>query len=115
MHPETGRRCLYVNAQFTERMPQLARDESDALLGFLYRFAEQPQFTVRYRWSRGTIAMWDNRFTQHYVLNDFDGQRVIQRVTILGDLPEPAGDVTRWDTWAPAASRRPRSPADRRG
>jgi taurine dioxygenase len=45
---------------------------------------------VRYRWSEGTIAMWDNRCTQHHVLNDFDGERVIQRVTVMGDRPEPA-------------------------
>jgi taurine dioxygenase len=94
VHPETGRRCLYVNEQFTARIPQLSRDESDLLLGYLTKFAQQPQFTVRYRWTPGTIAMWDNRCTQHYVLNDFQGERVIQRVTILGDLPE--GDPPRW-------------------
>jgi taurine dioxygenase len=98
VHPETGRRCLYVNEQFTERLPQLAKDESDLLLGYLAKFAQQPQFTVRYRWSEGTLAMWDNRCTQHYVLNDFEGERVIQRVTILGDLPE--GDQPRWPHFA---------------
>jgi taurine dioxygenase len=94
VHPETGRRCLYVNEQFTARIAQLSREESDALLGHLTRFATQPQFTVRYRWTEGTIAMWDNRCTQHFVLNDFHGERVIQRVTILGDHPE--GEPPRW-------------------
>jgi taurine dioxygenase len=94
VHPETGRRCLYVNAQFTDRLAQLSRDESDLLLGYLTQFAVSPQFTVRYRWTEGTVAMWDNRCTQHFVLNDFVGERVIQRVTILGDLPE--GDEPRW-------------------
>jgi taurine dioxygenase len=94
VHPETGRRCLYVNAQFTARFPQLSRAESDALLAYLTQHAVQPRFTVRYRWTPGTIAMWDNRCTQHFVLNDFTGERVIQRVTILGDLPE--GTPPRW-------------------
>jgi taurine dioxygenase len=94
VHPDTGRRCLYVNEQFTARIPQLSSDESDVLLGYLTKFAQRPQFTVRHRWSPGTVAMWDNRCTQHYVLNDFTGERVIQRVTILGDLPE--GDPPRW-------------------
>jgi len=45
---------------------------------------------VRYHWTPGTIAMWDNRCTQHHVLNDFEGERVIQRVTVMGDRPAPA-------------------------
>jgi taurine dioxygenase len=95
VHPETGRRCLYVNGQFTERFPQLSRDESDMLLGFLVRHMAQPKFTVRYRWSTGTVAIWDNRCTQHSVVNDIDdAERVINRVTILGDLPE--GNEPRW-------------------
>jgi taurine dioxygenase len=94
VHPETGRRCLYVNAQFTDRFSQLSRDESDVLLGYLTRFAVEPRFTVRHRWTPGTIAIWDNRCTQHFVLNDFEGERIIQRVTILGDLPE--GNEPRW-------------------
>jgi taurine dioxygenase len=94
VHPVTGRKCLYVNGQFTERFAQLARDESDALLTFLQAFSVQPRFTVRYRWTQGTVAIWDNRCTQHFVLNDFEGRRVIERVTILGDLPE--GDEPKW-------------------
>jgi taurine dioxygenase len=100
VHPETGRRCLYVNGQFTERFPQLSRDESDMLLGFLVRHMAQPKFTVRYRWTTGTVAIWDNRCTQHFVVNDIDDDatRVINRVTILGDLPE--GNEPRWSHWA---------------
>ena len=70
VHPETGRRCLYVNEQFTERFPQLSRDESDMLLRHLWRFTVQPRFTVRWRWQTGTVAIWDNRCTQHFVVND---------------------------------------------
>jgi taurine dioxygenase len=95
VHPETGRRCLFVNRQFTSHFPQLRRSESDALLEYLCGFSEQPQFTVRYRWSEGTIGIWDNRCTQHHAVNDYDEHRVIHRVTILGDAPE--GPSARWE------------------
>ncbi len=101
VHPHTGRKCLYVNGQFTERFVQLSYDESKNLLDFLRSYATHPRFTVRYAWRKGTVAMWDNRCTQHAVLNDFEGLRVIQRVTILGDLPE--GAPPRWENYrAPA-------------
>ncbi|MCU1379180.1 MAG: taurine dioxygenase [Acidimicrobiales bacterium] len=100
-HPETGRASLFVNRQFTTRIVQLSKGESDALLGYLYAFSEQPQFNCRYRWTEGTIGIWDNRTTQHYVVNDFDGPRTISRVTILGDDPRPAGDPDRWPAYAP--------------
>jgi taurine dioxygenase len=95
-HPDTGRPSLFVNQQFTRRVPQLDRDESDALLAFLYAHSTQPHLGVRYGWQAGTVAVWDNRCTQHCAVNDYDGERVISRVTILGDLPEPAFDVERW-------------------
>jgi taurine dioxygenase len=57
-----------------------------------------PRFTVRYRWSEGTVAMWDNRCTQHFVLNDFDEERIIQRVTVMGDVPEAAA-APRWEPY----------------
>jgi taurine dioxygenase len=101
VHPETGRASLFVNRQFTDRIVQLSRGESDALLAYLYSFSEQPQFNCRYSWTEGTIGIWDNRTTQHYVVNDFDGPRALTRVTILGDHPEPAGDTTRWPAYAP--------------
>jgi taurine dioxygenase len=101
VHPETGRASLFVNRQFTDRIVQLSRGESDALLQYLYAFSEQPQFNCRYSWTEGTIGIWDNRTTQHYVVNDFDGPRALTRVTILGDDPVPAGDTSRWPTYAP--------------
>ena len=88
LHPVTGRKCLYVNGQFCERFVEMSHEESKSLLDFLRSYATQQRFTVRYRWAQGTAAMWDNRCTQHFVLNDFTERRVIQRVTILGDLPE---------------------------
>lgn len=105
-HPDTGRPALYVNEHFTRRIIELQAAESDLLLRHLTRWVQDPRFTVRYRWAPDTVAMWDNRCTQHYVLNDFVGERVIQRVTVMGDLP--VGDEPRWPAWTPtrgAASR----------
>jgi len=84
-HPETGQPALYVNEHFTRRIVELSAPESDVLLRYLTRFVSQPRFTVRYQWHPGTICMWDNRCTQHFVLNDFTGERIIERVTIMGD------------------------------
>ena len=97
VHPETGRRSLFVNEHFTRRIVELSDAESALLLGHLTRWIQQPRFTVRYRWSAGTIAMWDNRCTQHHVLNDFEGERMIQRVTVMGDDPQPAVPLPRWE------------------
>ncbi|MFW6094042.1 MAG: TauD/TfdA dioxygenase family protein [Pseudomonadota bacterium] len=98
LHPETGRRALYVNEHFTRRLVELSAGESDALLAFLTRWVSEPRFTVRYRWREGTVAIWDNRCTQHFVLNDFEGERIIQRVTVMGDEPQGVG-APRWQPW----------------
>lgn len=94
VHPLTGRKVLYVNEHFTRRIVELSHAESEMLLGYLTRWVTSPRFTVRYHWRAGTIAMWDNRCTQHFVLNDFVGERIIQRVTIMGD--DVAGPGPRW-------------------
>jgi taurine dioxygenase len=99
VHPDSGRRALYVNEHFTRRIVELSARESEMLLGFLTRWVQQERFTVRYRWSEGTIAMWDNRATQHCVVADFTGERVIQRVTIMGD--QVKGNEPRWPAWHP--------------
>ncbi len=85
VHPATGRKTLFVNQHFTRRIVEISREESDHLLSYLTRWIGREQFTLRYRWQAGTIAMWDNRCTQHKVLNDFDEERIIQRVTVMGD------------------------------
>ncbi len=95
VHPETQRKALYVNEHFTRRIVEMSPEESDALLGFLTRWVQKPQFTVRYHWQPNTVGIWDNRCTQHYVLNDFQGERIIQRVTVMGDKPE--GRSPRWE------------------
>ena len=98
IHPETKRKSLFVNQHFTRRIVELSHAESDALLGYLTRWASSSRFTVRYHWTPGTIAIWDNRCTQHCVLNDFEGERVVQRVTVMGDRPEPSGD-SNWEPY----------------
>lgn len=85
VHPETGRKVLYVNEHFTRRIVEMNATESDMLLAYLTKWVALPQFTVRYHWTEGTVCMWDNRCTQHFVINDFIGERVIQRATIVGD------------------------------
>ena len=95
VHPVTGKRSLFVNEHFTRRIVELSNDESQMLLGYLTKWVSNPRFTMRYRWSKGTIAMWDNRCTQHFVINDFDEERIIQRATVMGDLPE-AAEPPRW-------------------
>ncbi|ANY05632.1 TauD/TfdA dioxygenase family protein [Pseudonocardia sp. HH130630-07] len=94
VHPETGRRSLYVNRMFTRRIPQLTPGESTALLAHLFDVGEGPQRVCRYRWTEGGVAIWDNRATQHYAVNDYTGRRVGRRVTVLGDHPE--GEPARW-------------------
>jgi taurine dioxygenase len=103
VHPVTSRKSLFVNEHFTRRIVELSHKESEMLLGYLTRWASNPRFTVRYVWTAGTVAMWDNRCTQHYVLDDFEGERVIQRVTIMGDEPKPARPP-RWEPYRRAFS-----------
>lgn len=90
VHPVTGRKALYVNEHFTRRIVEMNATESEMLLGYLTRWVQNPRFTVRYHWSEGTLGIWDNRCTQHYVLNDFEGERIIHRVTVMGDKVEAA-------------------------
>ena len=85
LHPETQRRALYINQHFTRRIVELSPEESEAVLKYLIGWISHPKFSVRYRWQPGTVCMWDNRCTQHMVLNDFTGERIIQRVTVTGD------------------------------
>jgi alpha-ketoglutarate-dependent taurine dioxygenase len=87
-HPETGAKVLFVNPGFTLHIVELEQNESDALLSFLYAHSVHPEFTVRYHWTAGDVGFWDNRATQHAVVGDFgDQHRVIQRVTLKGDVP----------------------------
>ena len=87
-HPETGRKALYVNRAHTVGFAGMTEEESAPLLEFLFRHQIRPEFTCRFRWTAGSLAIWDNRCAQHYALNDYAGQRrVMQRITLAGDRP----------------------------
>ena len=88
IHPETGKKVIYVNALFTTHIVGLTHTESTMLLEFLYRHIVTDEFTVRLNWQPNTVAIWDNRSTQHKPVNDFFPQhRKMHRVTIAGDRP----------------------------
>lgn len=87
-NPQTGRKALYVNADFTERIEGLSPRESEMLLQLLFEHMGKPEFQVRWRWQANTVAMWDNRWTQHCALADyFPARRRMRRTTILGERP----------------------------
>ena len=95
-NPETGRRSLYVNKQFSRRIPQLSRPESQALLAYLFKWQEQVKFSCRWHWSDGDVALWDERVTLHAVVDDTPARRLMRRVTVLGDDPRPREDARSW-------------------
>jgi taurine dioxygenase len=94
VHPVTGRKSLYLNRLFTRSLRQLLPGESSALLAHLLHWSERPEFTCRWSWTPGTVALWDNRCTLHYAINDYEAERVLHRTMILGD--PPAGAAPRW-------------------
>ena len=87
-HPETGRKALYVNSGHTVRFAGWTEEESAPLLKFLFDFQTRPEFTCRFGWRPGSIALWDNRCAQHNPVNDYHGhRRVMHRITLAGDVP----------------------------
>ncbi len=87
-HPETGEKILYVNGAFVIGLPELPEDEVRALLQELVAHTTRDEFVTRLKWEPGTLAFWDNRSTQHYALNDYQGRRrEMLRVVIEGDRP----------------------------
>jgi taurine dioxygenase len=87
-HPVTGRRCIFVNPQFTLRIEGLEPDESRAILNVLYEQAHVPEYQFRLRWEPDTIVFWDNRSTQHYAANDYyPERRRMERTAVIGDEP----------------------------
>jgi len=85
-HPFSGRPALYVNGDFTVKFEGWSKQESQPLLDYLYAHASQNEFTCRFNWRKGSIAIWDNRATHHCALNDYHGERrLMHRITIEGE------------------------------
>ncbi|GMU79463.1 MAG: taurine dioxygenase [Acidimicrobiia bacterium] len=85
-HPETGRKALFVNADYVRHFDGWTPEESQPLLAYLYSLAGQPEYQYRHRWQVGDLVMWDNRSVQHRVVHDYgDARRYLHRVTIEGD------------------------------
>jgi taurine dioxygenase len=87
-HPETGRKSLYINPGHTVRFKGWSEDESAPLLNFLHQHQRKEEFTCRFVWEVGSLALWDNRAALHYPINDYHGyRRVMHRITLKGDRP----------------------------
>lgn len=84
-HPLSGKSSLYVNGDFTVKFENWTQEESQPLLDYLYSHARQNEFTCRFHWQQGSMAIWDNRATHHCALNDYHGERrLMHRITIDG-------------------------------
>ncbi|MFJ8752107.1 TauD/TfdA dioxygenase family protein [Streptomyces sp. NPDC102441] len=98
VHPETGRKALFVSPARVRRILGLSPMESRHLLELLTREVTRPEYTVRFTWEPGSVAFWDNRCTAHIGVGDVDAvgePRVMYRVTLLGDRPVgPGGFVS---------------------
>jgi len=89
MHPDTGRKALYVSRSHTIRFRDMSEEESRPLIDFLQAHQIRPEFTCRVRWSPGTLTVWDNRCTQHSAVNDYHGQRRrMRRLTVGAETPK---------------------------
>jgi len=87
-HPETGRKILAISPGYLRRFKEMSEEESTPLLEQLKRHALSEVFTYRFHWSVNTVALWDNRCTLHYAMNDYHGaRRRMFRVAINGDRP----------------------------
>ena len=87
VHPDTGERAL-VLGHFVQRLKGLSASDSAHLLQIFHDHITRLENTVRWNWTQGDVAIWDNRATQHYAINDYgDERRVVRRATVHGDVP----------------------------
>jgi len=87
VHPETGQKALYISYPgITRRIAGMTEEESRPILDYLLKHAIRPEFTCRFRWQVGSLALWDNRRALHFPINDYNGhRRVMHRITIVGE------------------------------
>ncbi len=87
--PETGKRALFLNPIYTTRFDGLTEEESRPFLEQIYKHATRPDFSMRHKWRRGDVVIWDNRMTLHYATNDYAGsRRLLYRTTFRRAPPE---------------------------
>lgn len=87
-HPRSGKLALYVNAAHTAHFSDMTVEESAPILEYLYQHQQRPEFSYRFQWQVGSLAIWDNRTTHHNPLNDYHGyRRVMSRVMTMGEVP----------------------------
>lgn len=85
-HPETGRKCLFVNHSYSIAFEGMTEQESRPLLDWLMNWGHCPEFTCRFRWEKGSVAFWDNRCVKHLALHDVhDHDRIMRRIQIVGE------------------------------
>ena len=92
VHPETGRKLLNVNNNWTISLDGMTKAESDHWLQFLLDHVKSPEFQVRHRWSVGDMIFWDNRCVQHYAVADYTERRLMQRIVMSGSRPLAIGE-----------------------
>ena len=87
-HPETKQQALFVNEAHSLQFSSLTIDESTPILEFLFKHQIRSEFTCRFKWEKGSVAIWDNRCTLHNPINDYNGKRrLMHRITFAGDTP----------------------------
>jgi alpha-ketoglutarate-dependent taurine dioxygenase len=82
VHPETGRKLIYVNAAWTTHILEVTPAESAKILSLLFEHVKSPEFCMRHRWQVNDVAIWDNRALQHYAVSDYNEERAMRRVVI---------------------------------
>jgi taurine dioxygenase len=94
IHPDSEEENLFINPTYTTRFDPMSRQESAPILEQLYAHCTRPEFFCRVPWKPDMIAIWDNRSTMHYAVNDYDGyRRLLYRTTIAGTSPVGVGQV----------------------
>lgn len=87
VHPETGRKALFVNELWTEKIVGMSSHESQSILEMLWKHSQRPEFTMRWKWRPNDLVLWDNMAFQHYAVNDYEGSRILQKGYVKGEKP----------------------------
>jgi len=95
-HPVTGKEFLFISQGFTQHIVGMTARDSSRLLRYLFDHIDKPEYQVRFKWAENTIAMWDNRCTQHYATADYmPHKRLMHRITVTNDRRADSAKVTQ--------------------